>query len=177
MLLACNACAMPPIAKFCATAMPPSAAFHAIAQPPNTCQPNANAPSDQSPKLNPPSESNPTAQPPKDNNPIGNAPMLTGAIARLPKANNKPTAYSPEAIQALTGITGTVRPPLTRTWMKGSPNKIYLLRYSHAGLAGFAGTPFALSSARNLRGPRSQKIPLAKIMKVKGSTNPIIKPL
>src|SRR5436309_15416759 len=80
-------------------AMPPLAASHAMAQPPNTCQPNANAPNDQIPKLNPPKESNPTAQPPKDNNPIGNAPMLTGAIARVPKANNKPTAFSPEAIR------------------------------------------------------------------------------
>src|SRR6266853_6258452 len=147
---------MLPTAKLCEMAMPPFAAFHAIAQPPNTCQPNANAPNAQTPKLKPPSESNPTAQPPKDNNPIANPPMLTGAIARLPKANNKPTAHSPEAIQAFTGITGTVRPPLTRRWMRGSPNKTNLLRYSHAGLAGFAGTPFALSSARNLRGPRSQ---------------------
>src|SRR6266700_5893895 len=131
---------MPPTAKSCAMAMPPLAASHAMAQPPNTCQPNANAPNDQIPKLNPPKESNPTAQPPKDNNPIGKAPILTGAIARLPKENNKPTAYSPEAIQAFTGIIGTVRPPLTRTWMKGSPNKTSLLRYSHAGLARFAGT-------------------------------------
>src|SRR5229473_3885580 len=144
---------MPPTAKLWATAMPPFAAFHPMAQAPNTCQPNANAPNDQIPKLNPPSESNPTAQPPKDNNPIGKAPILTGAIARLPKANNKPTAYSPEAIQAFTGITGTVRPPLTRIWMKGSPNKTNLLRYSHAGLAGLTVTPFAVSSARNLRGP------------------------
>ena len=156
-------------------AMPPFAAFHAMAQPPNTCQPNANAPNDQIPKLSPPNESNPTAQPPNDNNPIGNAPILTGAIARLPKANSKPTAYSPEAIQALTGITGTVRLPLTRRWMKGSPNKTNLLRYSHAGLSELTVTPFALSSIRNLRGARSQKIPLARIMRVKGSTNPIIK--
>src|SRR5881275_3310653 len=155
---------MLPTAKSCAMAMPPFAAFHAIAQPPNTCQPSANAPNDQTPKLNPPSENNPTAQPPNDNNPIAIPPMLIGAIATLPRANNKPTAYSPEAIQALTGVTGTVRPPLTRTWMKGSPNKANLLRYSHAGLAGLAAMPFALSSARNLRGPRSQKIPLAKIM-------------
>src|SRR6266478_4962141 len=166
---------MLPTAKSCAMAMPPSAAFQAIAQPPNTCQPNAIAPSDQIPKLNPPSESNPTAQPPKDNNPIGNAPMLTGAIARLPKANNKPTAYSPEAIQAFTGITGTVRLPLTRTWMKGSPNKTNLLRYSHAGLAGFTVTPFPVSSATNLRGARSEKSPLARSTKVKGSTSPITK--
>src|SRR5438309_1195188 len=161
---------MLPTAKSCAMAMPPFAAFHAMAQPPNTCQPNANAPNDQIPKLSPPNESNPTAQPPNDNNPIGNAPILTGAIARLPKANSKPTAYSPEAIQALTGITGTVRLPLTRRWMKGSPNKTNLLRYSHADLAGFTVTPFAVSSARNLRGARSQKIPLAKCTKVKGST-------
>ena len=101
--------------------------------------------------------------------------MLTGAIARFPKANNNPTAYSPEAIQALTGITGTVRLPLTRRWMKGSPNKTNLLRYSHAGLSGLTVTPFAPSSIRNLRGARSQKIPLARIMRVKGRTNPIIK--
>src|SRR5437660_10800384 len=136
---------MLPTAKSCAMAMPPLAAFQAIAQPPNTCQPNANAPNDQIPKLNPPSESNPTAQPPKETNPIANPPMLTGAIARLPRANNRPTAHSPEAIQAFTGINGTVRPPLTRTWMKGSPSKTNLLRYSHAGLAGFTGRPFALS--------------------------------
>src|SRR5438270_367456 len=96
-------------------AIPPLAAFHAIAQAPNTCQPKASAPNDQRPTLNPPSEINPTAQPPKDNSPIADAPMLTGAIARLPEANNKPTAKSPDAIQALTGATGAVRPPLTRT--------------------------------------------------------------
>src|SRR5712671_1004348 len=119
-----------------------------MAQAPYTCQPNARAPKDQTPKLNPPSENNPTAQPPKDNIPIANPPMLTGAIAR---------------------------PPLTRTWMKGSPNKTNLLRYSQAGLAGFTVTPFAASSAMNLRGPRSQKIPVAKIMKLKGSTSPMIR--
>src|SRR5207302_11155412 len=106
---------MLPTAKLCAMAMPPFAAFHPMAQAPNTCQPNANAPNDQTPKLNPPSEINPTAQPPKDTNPIADAPMHTGAIARLPEANNKPTAKSPDAIQALTGATGAVRPPLTRT--------------------------------------------------------------
>src|SRR5436305_12694366 len=117
---------MLPTAKLCAMAMPPFAAFHAMAQAPNTSQPNAKAPNDQTPKLNPPSESNPTAQPPKDNNPIADAPMLIGAIAKLPEANNKPTAQSPTAIQAFTGVIGTGRPPLKRTWIKGSPNKTNL---------------------------------------------------
>src|SRR6516164_9368113 len=106
---------MPPTAKLCAMAIPPFAAFHAMAQAPNTFQPNANAPNDQSPTLNPPSEINPTAQPPKENSPMADAPMLTGAIARLPEANNKPMAKSPDAIQAFTGVTGIVRPPPTRT--------------------------------------------------------------
>src|SRR5438093_13705859 len=166
---------MLPTAKSCAMAMPPFAAFHAMAQPPNTCQPNANAPNDQIPKLSPPNESNPTAQPPNDNNPIGNAPIVTGAIARLPKANSKPTAYSPEAIQALTGITGTVRLPLTRRWMKGSPNKTNLLRYSHAGLSGLTVTPFAPSSIRNLRGARSKKIPRTQLMAKLRNSLPVIK--
>src|SRR5260221_10205766 len=138
---------MVPAANLGGMVMPPFAAFQAMAQAPNPCQPNPNAPNDQTPKLKPPSESNPTAQPPKDNNPIADAPMLTGAIAKLPEANNKPRALSPTAIQAFTGVIGTVRPALKRTWMKGSPNKINLLRYSRAGLAGFTATPFALSSA------------------------------
>src|SRR5205085_1628093 len=127
-----------------------------------------NAPNDQTPKLNPPNESNPTAQPPKDNNPIGNAPILTGAIARLPRAKSKPTAYSPEAIQALTGTTGTARLPRTRMWMKGNPNKTNLLRNSHAESSVLTVSPFDVNSARNFRGARSQKIPLARIIRVKG---------
>src|SRR5690242_8836761 len=106
---------MPPTAKSWARAIPPLAAFQARAHAPNARQPNANAPNDQSPRLRPPSEINPTAQPPKDNSPMAVAPMLTGAIARLPEANNKPTAKLPDAIQAFTGTTGTVRPPLART--------------------------------------------------------------
>src|SRR5581483_36047 len=105
---------MPPNAKLCARAIPPFAAFQAMAHAPNVFQPSAKAPNDQKPALSPPSETNPKAQPPTENKPMAVAPMLTGAIARLPEANNRPMAYSPDAIQAFTGTIGVGRPPLTR---------------------------------------------------------------
>ena len=47
--------------------------------------------------------------------PIAVAPMLTGAIAKLPEANKRPIATSPDAIQAFTGTIGAVSPPFERT--------------------------------------------------------------